>query len=359
MSLSFGRIAKFSALPLPVQWRALLVRMPWLTPLAALRYTSPEGPQPTIIQLPSRQDSCHIPVYAFLPPSLGNKSPDLGPSLRVHLDFHGGGFIMGSCLEQAPFCAMLARKTGRLVLSVDYRKGPIDQFPSAIEDAEDVLAAVLDSSCQTTAGETLRKEITRLHSGSSAAPRVNLDPEKISLSGFSSGGNIALNLVISVSTPDVKWPSLFSSTQRKVPTLLFYPSFDARQLPSERPQPNNMPRPGGLFSTLDSYLMPTYLPVELRSHPRASPGLADLTADKLHTGAQIWLVLPELDSLAEQSEAWVQKVMDEDKAAQLEVVRMPSMRHGWTQFPDYFLNEHERHAKREIFDHALNFLNKF
>lgn len=357
MSWSFSRIAKFSTLPLPVQWRALLVRMPWLTPLAALRVTSPEGPFPSIFQLPSRTEEYSIPVYVFIPP-VPDGSGGGTLALPVHLDFHGGGFIMGSCLEQAPFCAMLARKTGRVVLSIDYRKGPIDQFPSAIEDAEDVLAAILDSSSQTRAGKLLRTEISRSFS-SGTDVSTSLDIQRISVSGFSSGGNLALNLALSISTPDLDWPTLFPATQQKIPLLLFYPSFDARQLPSERQQPNDMPKPGGVFSTLDTYLMPTYLPVELRAHPRASPGLADITANKLHLGSQILLVLPELDSLAEQSSTWIEKVKKEGKENQLEVVHMPGMRHGWTQFPDYFLKDHERDAKQRIFEHAVKFVNKF
>lgn len=38
----------------------------------------------------------------------------------VVLDFHGGGFIMGSPLEQAPYAAMMARELGAVVISVSY-----------------------------------------------------------------------------------------------------------------------------------------------------------------------------------------------------------------------------------------------
>lgn len=355
----FNRIGEFWALPYSVQWRALFVRMPWLTPLAALRITSPEGPHPSVIQLPSRQGDYQIPVYIFPPPIPEDNPKEHEFSLPVHLDFHGGGFIMGSCLEQAPFCAMLVRKTGRLVLSIDYRKGPLDQFPSAIEDAEDVLAAILDSSGQTKAGKVLRREIDKLYSSAMRSPVLNLDPDRISISGFSSGGNIALNLVLSVSTPNMTWPTVFPSTPEKIPLLLFYPSLDARELPSERPRPSNVTQPRRIFSDMDSYLMPTYLPVELRSHPRASPGLADITAEKLHPAAQMLLVLPEVDSLAEQSAAWIQKVRKAEKQNQLEVIQMSGMKHGWTQFPDFFLTEHERDAKRQIFSYAAEFLNRF
>lgn len=104
---------------------------------------------------------------------------------------------MGSFLGQAPFCALLACRTGRLVLSVDYRKGPLDQFPAAIEDAEDVLAAVLGSSSEIQAGQFLCQEIIRISSQRHPiTPPSSLDPTRISVSGFSSGGNPAQNLAL-------------------------------------------------------------------------------------------------------------------------------------------------------------------
>src|SRR2546423_3943741 len=187
MALTIKRLIQFLRLPFSVQWRTLLARLPWLVPLSVLYFTSPEGPHPSIIYLPSRH-TYKIPVYVFLP-----FADSMTASIGVHLDFHGGGFTMGSCLEQAPFCALLARKTGRLVLSVDYRKGPLHQFPAAIEDAEDLLAAVLDSSSES--GQFLRREIRRLSATRQPnAPPSSIDPTRISISGFSTGGNLAQNL---------------------------------------------------------------------------------------------------------------------------------------------------------------------
>ena len=266
---------------------------------------------------------------------------------------------MGSCLEQAPFCSLLARETGRLVLSVDYRKGPLDQFPAAIEDAEDVLAAVLDSDSRTEAGKMLRQEVTRLYSKRNAmvSSQVSLDQTRLSFSGFSSGGNLALNLALSISTPSVSWPSLVPPTGPAVPLLLFYPSFDSRLLPSQRPRPPNLPAPGrlALAFDFDTVLNPIYLPMDLRSHPRASPGLADMR-NGLHSRARILLILSELDSLAEQSEVWIARVRDEERDDHLEVERAKGMPHGWTQFPETWLNEEEKRGKHRVFKRAVQFV---
>jgi acetyl esterase/lipase len=337
MALTLRRLIQFLRLPFSVQWRTLLVRLPWLVPLPVLYFTSPEGPHPSVIYLPSR-GAHKIPVYVFLP-FCGSMVSRIG----VHLDFHGGGFIMGSCLEQAPFCALLARKTGRIVLSVDYRKGPLDQFPAAIEDAEDVLAAVLDSNSDTQSGQFLRHEVRRLsskqHPNSSPS---SLDPTRLSFSGFSSGGNLAQNLALSISTSDISWLSLLPPTGPPVPIVLFYPSFDSRILAHARPRPANLGPPGAFAASLSS-LSSTYLLDDLRTG--------------LHPRARILLILPELDSLAQQSEAWIRRMRDEGKEEQLTIERARGMRHGWTQFPEVFLTEEEIRTKNEVFRRAVRFIN--
>jgi acetyl esterase/lipase len=94
----------------------------------------------------------------------------------------------------------------------------------------------------------------------------------------------------------------------------------------------------------------------MRAHPRASPGLADLR-EGLHPRARYLLILPERDSLAQQSEAWIRKMKDEGKDEQLTVERASGMRHGWAQFPNLFLTEEEIRKKNEVFDRAVRFIN--
>ena len=371
----------------------------------------------------------------------------------VVLDFHGGGFIMGSPLEQAPYASMMSRELGAVVISVSYRIGPFHQFPAAIHDAEDVLSAILDTDGISKAGRVLKTEIQRYYdlirsnllekNKMHTAPYVEniktitLDPTHLAISGFSAGGNIALNMAISVppcpelsmSPPvghsrslsrgpisadtlspllprnrsatvldDVNqpWPSLLPPPQARptmLPLLLFYPSLDARLLPHERPMkqmPNSLnpddktpqkPRMPGLFSIMG----PTYLPRKLRAHPRASPGLVD--PSNVQKNAAILLVLPEKDTLAVQSDVWVDKMNEHDwngpvhfgdgregdwdghhggsagssnrpsrENGGLEVWHAPNCRHGWTQFPDTFVPKHERRERELVFARTLDFV---
>jgi acetyl esterase/lipase len=463
MSTYWHSVAYFFRLPFHIQWRTFLVQIPRFVPLSILHITSPKGPHPFLISLPSRKDSV-IAIYVFVPP----KPVDLEGSgeeerkqtgewkVPVVLDFHGGGFIMGSPLEQAPYASMMSRELGAVVISVSYRIGPFHQFPAAIHDAEDVLSAILDTSGVSKAGKVLREEIHRYYTMTRemilnnknevhAYPHLqdvrfmSLDPTRLAISGFSAGGNIALNMAISVppcpelslSSPptsrpmqpltrgtspadtlspllppnraatildDVNqpWPSLLPPPQaqpRMLPLLLFYPSLDARLLPHERPMksmPNALrgedksvekPRMPGLFSIMG----PTYLPRKLRAHPRASPGLNN--PDNVQKNAAILLVLPEKDTLAVQSDVWVDKmntggwngfarfgdgregdwngreggsagssVPQSKENGGLEVWHAPGCRHGWTQFPDTFVPKHERAERELVFARTLDFV---
>lgn len=55
--------------------------------------------------------------------------------LPILLYFHGGGGVIGDLDTHDGPCRMLARETGRLVVSVEYRLAPENRFPAAPDDA--------------------------------------------------------------------------------------------------------------------------------------------------------------------------------------------------------------------------------
>lgn len=367
-----------------VFWKKALVSLPRLVPDFVLHFTSPDGPHPIVFDLPSR-GSHKIPVYVFIPPhrnphhhqltSEGKhlkealqppRNPDDGDTkLPVLIDFHGGGFVLGSCQEQTPFCAKMCRELNCVVISVDYRLGPAAQYPAAHQDAEDVVQAVLDRS--KPAYEALRAGIRR-HLKKEGRKPIILDEERIAVSGFSSGGNLAVNMALSVKndpTINADWLSPVPwEFKNRVPVLLFYPALDTRLLPHERPKPADWEAPRSFLERwkIEAELMPTYLPVSKSGHPRASPGLADIkpkdgdSRTGLHPMAKIFLVLPQIDTLNHQSQVWIQKVRDEGRGEDLSVEEVKGVVHGWTQFPDSWLNDESRKLKWEVFDKARQFL---
>jgi acetyl esterase/lipase len=346
--------------PFGVTWRKALLSAPRLVPDSILHYTSPDGPHPIIIYIPSRNKRL-IPLYVFVPNTPKESSSKDRAKHPVLVDFHGGGFIFGSCQEQAPFCSKMARELNAISISVDYQLGPASKFPAAIHDAEDVVNAILHPS--TPRYIELRHKINH-HLRKESRPEIEFDTTRIAVSGFSSGSNLALNLGLSIppTVEDEKpWPSVFPpSFGRDIPLLLFFPSLDCRQLPSERPRPAAMEQKKGFMASLklEAELMPTYLPRDQAHLPRASPGLATLKDGGLHEKAKMLLVLPELDTLAEQSEVWVEKVAEEGRSADLSVVKVQGVVHGWTQFPDSWLSEEHRKLKMDIFNESRDFIKR-
>ena len=59
---------------------------------------------------------------------------DDGP-VPVMMYFHGGGYVKGGLDETDAFCRRLARTTGNVVVSVDYRLAPEHPYPAALDDA--------------------------------------------------------------------------------------------------------------------------------------------------------------------------------------------------------------------------------
>ena len=58
-----------------------------------------------------------------------------GPTEHGLLYFHGGGFVIGGRDSHDTICRRLARDSGRLVISAEYRLAPEHPFPAAVEDA--------------------------------------------------------------------------------------------------------------------------------------------------------------------------------------------------------------------------------
>jgi acetyl esterase/lipase len=82
--------------------------------------------------------------------------------------YHGGGWVLGSAMSDDPFCRDLCRRSGAMIISVDYRHAPEARFPAAVDDALAALRWVGEHNDEL--------------GGSSVAPTV---------AGWSAGGNLA------------------------------------------------------------------------------------------------------------------------------------------------------------------------
>ena len=119
----------------------------------------PGEPLPSEIDLAVPAPGGEVPVRAYVP----------GPGVRpIVVWLHGGGWMLGSIETYATPVRALARRSGAIVLSVEYRLAPEHPFPAAVEDT---LAAVR-------------------WAGSEGA-RLGGDTARIAVAGDSAGGNLA------------------------------------------------------------------------------------------------------------------------------------------------------------------------
>ena len=72
-------------------------------------------------------DTHRIPIRIY--------RPEGAKPLALVLYFHGGGFVVGGLESHDDVCAELCRRTGCMVVSVDYRLVPEHVHPAAFDDA--------------------------------------------------------------------------------------------------------------------------------------------------------------------------------------------------------------------------------
>lgn len=104
-----------------------------------------------------------------------------GQKLLIYI--RGGGFVVGSLETHNTVVAELCEKSGLVTIAPDFRMSPDHPFPVPLEDCYGVLCGVVND-----------------------AQRLNIDPNKIVISGDSSGANMAV--AISMMSRDRKGPKL-------------------------------------------------------------------------------------------------------------------------------------------------------
>ncbi|PWY82011.1 alpha/beta-hydrolase [Aspergillus heteromorphus CBS 117.55] len=100
----------------------------------------------------------------FFPP--GHQPGNLLP---LYINIHGGGFAVCDAGVDDRFCVAWAKRTGMLVVSLDYRKVPRYPFPRGTEDIAAQVAEVLQDES------------------------LPIDRAKVVIGGFSAGGHLALS----------------------------------------------------------------------------------------------------------------------------------------------------------------------
>ncbi|KAK4570455.1 hypothetical protein LTR86_002535 [Recurvomyces mirabilis] len=147
----------------------------------------------------------------------------------VVINFHGGGFTIGTSTDDARWCGTVVDECNAVVIAVDYRRAPEHPFPTAVEDGVDAVLWVHEHAAE-----------------------LGIDREKIALSGFSSGGNMAVTVPLRLyqhqngfeeSDDDESYPQAPARTPRPMP-----PPSDSSPSSSGSTQ---VPPGGGLVEHID------------------------------------------------------------------------------------------------------------
>ena len=131
---------------------------------AALARDYPPGMQVAdrVLDCPGAGRGGKVPVRIYRPARA--ETPAAGV-----MYVHGGGFVLGSLDSGDQIAAGIARETGAVVVSVDYRLAPEDPFPAAPEDCYAAL-----------------RHVSRHPSA------FGIDHDRIAIWGDSAGGNLAV-----------------------------------------------------------------------------------------------------------------------------------------------------------------------
>ncbi|KAJ5632813.1 hypothetical protein N7490_009152 [Penicillium lividum] len=241
-------------------------------------------------------------------------SPAPSPS-PVLINFHGSGFVLPHHGSDDEFCRQISQKTKCTVLDVRYRLGPEYPFPAALNDAEDTINYVL--------GRPQEFDLSRL-----------------SLSGFSAGGNLVL-----AASANLFAPHTFRSL------IAFYPVTDLTGTAIKvAPNPTEAAR---IPAPLARLFNRCYVPASMDPRdPRISPTFAQ--ADRFPR--RMLMITADGDNLAHEAEELagrVQKLQDAHVVSQ----RMVGCSHAWDKTTRPSSPQHLHEAKKRAYQLAVDMLN--
>ncbi len=239
-----------------------------------------------------------IPVRVFFPPEEVAKQ-------KILIFFHGGGWVIGNIDSYTSVCSTMAKLTGHIVISVDYRLAPEYKFPAAPEDCYAVTREIFGD-----------------------ANLFDVKEKDITLIGDSAGGNLAA--VVSLMARD---RGEFLPKQQ----ILLYPS-------TSSDHSDNSPYASvidyGTDYLLTAKRMRDYMDLYISSEEDLkSPYLAPILAKDLSNQPRTLIITAEYDPLRDEAEHYGRKL--KEFGNEVEIIRMKDALHGFISLPKHFV-----HVKR-------------
>ena len=249
--------------------------------LAAIEGLAPwRGEPEPVARVENRVIDGGVPVRIYTPEGVAPR-----PAL---IYFHGGGWVVCDLDTHDVVCRAIARRSGAVVIAVDYRLAPEHKFPAAVDDC--YLAT------RWVAGHT---------------EELGIDPARIAVGGDSAGGNLAA--VIALRSRDE--PGLPIALQVMVYPVTDLSSFDT---PSYK-------------EFADGYFLTTSEMVWFRDHYLARPEDArsiqasPLLAKDLRGLPPALVITAEFDPLRDEGEAYAGRL--EEAGVRVQCTRYRGMVH--------------------------------
>ena len=242
-----------------------------------------------------------------------------GKKYPAVVNFHGGGFTIGSSTDDGRWAGHVLKEVDAVVVGVEYRLAPEYPFPTAVEDG---VEALLHLSTNT---ET-----------------YGIDHKKIAVSGFSAGGNLTISIPLRLYThvQSINNEAESKALDRASPKIVlpelvaiisFYPNLDHRITRDERRATSKRPEktlPPFFTNLFDEAYMPG---TDDKESPFASPAAAsdeDLIAA---LPKDIAMYFCEWDMLLQEGEVFAERLRGLGK--NLHEVLIKDRRHGFDKNP--------------------------
>ena len=222
----------------------------------------------------SARDGHALPARLYAP------TTDTGLPLLLYL--HGGGFTIGSIATHDVLCRELARLSGCMVVSLEYRLAPEHRFPTAVHDSWDALQWLATQALQ-----------------------LGADPARLAVGGDSAGGTLAA--VCAILARDAGLPLALQ--------LLFYPGCTAHQ---DTPSHTTYARGLVLEEPAISWFFGHYATTRAQ---REDWRFAPLLAPDVDGVAPAWIGLAECDPLVDEGIDYADKLRLAGVPVDLEIYR--------------------------------------
>jgi len=190
--------------------------------------------------------------------------------LPVALFLHGGGWTLNDIDTHDDLCRRLAKRSGWLLASLDYRRAPEHKHPAVLQDAYQAYRWLLDN----------------------AGP-IGCDPTCRAVVGESSGGTIAASLTLLLRDGGAPMPSY---------QVIAYPLMDALDI---RPSRSERGRGYILDSDQVRWFLDNYLPVDCDP---ADPYLFPLASRDLSGLPPALVMTAEFDPLRDEGVEYAEKL---------------------------------------------------